>query len=214
MTMFVYAITNDVNDKAYVGLFSGQKLSQRMAVHRWDANGGSQIPLHRAMRKYGVDKFHITSIWSGHIPPENLKILEKYYIRCFQTKIPNGYNCTEGGDGSFGFKHSEETKQSIRDRVISETTRLKMSLLHKGKIISKKHREGISAKMKGNQHLLGHVHSAETRAKISAAGIGRFVSEETRAKKSRIAKERGFRPPQKSNEVNDQPRSSGEQKIE
>jgi hypothetical protein len=30
--------------------------------------------------------------------------LEKYYIKKYNTKAPNGYNLTDGGDGIFGCK--------------------------------------------------------------------------------------------------------------
>lgn len=190
--MFIYLITNDVNDKAYVGLFSGRRLRQRWAVHKWDAMGASQIPLHRAMRKHGIEKFHIVSVWSGHITRENLARLEKYYISSFNTKSPNGYNLTDGGDGSIGFRHSEETRKFLRERFlnkpVSETTRKKIGLIHKGKIISARQKAAVSLKMRGNKHLLGHVHSVETRAKISAAGKGRKDSEETKKKKRASAK--------------------------
>ena len=188
--MFIYAITNDVNDKAYVGLYSGKNLRVRWSRHQWDARNDSQIPLHRAMRAHGIDKFHICSVWSGYILPEKLKTLEKYFIRCFRTQRPSGYNVTEGGDGSFGFRHSEEYKQSMRDRFISEETRLKMSRVHKGKTLSPQHKKSMSEKLRGNKHLLGHVHSAETRAKISAAGMGKVKSPETLRKMSELAKAR------------------------
>jgi group I intron endonuclease len=196
--LFVYAITNDVNDKVYVGLHSGDNLRKRWHDHlnsaRCSKVGGYNCALYNAIRKYGEDKFHIIAIWSGNVLPDDLKRLERYYIKSFQTMRPNGYNLTEGGDGSFGFKHSEEFKQSLRGRFVSEETRQKMSRIHKGKTISAEHRRAISEKLRGNKHLLGHIHSPETLAKLSAASTGRIPSEETRAKMSRLMKERGVRP--------------------
>jgi group I intron endonuclease len=194
--VFIYVITNDVNDKAYVGLHSGTDLNKRWGNHLASARMGESCALYNAIRKYGENKFHITAIWSGYILPDKLKMLERYYIRCFQTMRPNGYNLTEGGDGSFGFRHSEEHKQSMRGRPFSQETRQKMSRLHKGKTISAEQRRTVSEKMRGNKHLLGHRHSEETRAKLSIAGRKRIVTEEMRAKLSRLAKERGDVPPQ------------------
>lgn len=196
--MFIYAITNDVNHKSYVGLHAGSGLRKRWKNHLSAALAGEGSILYNAIRKYGSANFHVTAIWSGHISPEKLKMLERYYIRCFQTMSPNGYNLTEGGDGSFGFKHSEEYKQSMRGRIVTNSTRQKMSLLHKGKTISSQQRQVVSEKMKGNKHLLGHIPSAETRAKLRAAGRRRIVSKETREKLSRLAKERGDCPPQEA----------------
>jgi group I intron endonuclease len=192
--VFIYVITNDVNDKSYVGLCAGD-LQLRWRRHLACCRFGEGGALYNAIRKYGENKFHITSLWSGHVSPDSLKTLEKYFIRCLNTMRPNGYNLTEGGDGSFGFKHSEEYKQSMRDRFISEATRQKMSRIHKGKVISQHQKQIVAEKLRGNQHMLGHRHSEETRAKIAAAGRGRIISEETRRKRSRIAKEKGFRPP-------------------
>lgn len=49
-----------------------------------------------------------------------------------------GYNVTEGGDGTFGRTHSEETKEKIRQKAIgrevTEATRLKLS--EAGKVIT------------------------------------------------------------------------------
>jgi len=193
--MFIYIVTNDVNHKSYVGLHSGSGLRKRWKNHLSAALAGEGSILYNAIRKYGPANFHVTAVWSGHISPEKLKMLERYYIRCFQTMSPNGYNLTDGGDGSFGFKHSEEYKQSMRGRIVADSTRQKMSLFHKGKTISTQQRQVVAEKLRGNKHLLGHVHSAETRAKISAAGKGRIKSEETCAKFSRVLKERGIKPP-------------------
>jgi group I intron endonuclease len=95
--MFIYAVTNDVNDKAYVGACI-RPLNRRWTNHLADARHGRGGALHAAMRECGVEKFHVSAIWSGHIPVADLKKLERYYIRCFQTLEPNGYNQTEGGD--------------------------------------------------------------------------------------------------------------------
>lgn len=208
--MFIYVITNDINSKAYVGLHAGTDLRKRWSNHLASARMGESCALYNAIRKYGESKFHITAVWSGYISPDKLKILERYYIRCFQTMKPNGYNLTQGGDGSFGFKHSEEHKQLMRGRFVSDETRQKMSRIHKGKTISERQRKAVAEKMRGNQHLLGHHPSEETRAKISASGKGRGKgipkSEETKRKLSEATKQWHERR-RKSNEVNHQPSS-------
>jgi hypothetical protein len=69
-------------------------------------------------------------------------------------------NLTEGGEGTTGFIHSPETRK-------------RMSL----------HRLG-NRNAAGNQNHLGHRHSSEAIAKMSAAKIGRKLSPATKAKMS------------------------------
>jgi group I intron endonuclease len=103
--MFIYCITNDVNDKAYVGSYTGTDLRRRWSVHLSHARRGNGKcrALHSAMRKHGLGKFHIVSLWSGHLNSRTkLGELESYFVHCFGTKAPLGYNLTDGGDGVTG----------------------------------------------------------------------------------------------------------------
>lgn len=179
--MFIYCVTNDVNEKAYVGLYRGTDLRKRWARHLYEAiKIRTRMPLHAAMRKHGVHKFHITSIWSGHIPVRQLGELERYFIRVLRTKGPNGYNVTDGGSGMLGVKQTEE---HVRRRVAgkagykhSPETLAKM----RGRTVSAEHRARIS----GARRLRGtsYTPSEETREKIRQRHKGRIVSEETKAK--------------------------------
>lgn len=187
--MFIYAITNDVNDKVYVGLYSGRALRIRWIRHKSSARGKSRLAIHCAMRKYGIEKFHVVSVWSGHffgLSKENalqkLGELEKYCIRCFQSKVPSGYNTADGGTVNAGFKHSEETLQKFRGKIFSLETRARMSEAKKGLKLSEEHRRKIAKSLVGNRHLLGYSPSEETRAKLIRARRSRVMSEETRRK--------------------------------
>jgi group I intron endonuclease len=112
--MFIYAITNDVNDKSYIGLHAGHRLADRWQNHLKQVRAGSRLAIHHAMRKYGIERFHIAAIWSGHIDSAVLALAERYFIKCFQSKSPKGYNLTDGGDGAPGL--TDETLQRMRDR--------------------------------------------------------------------------------------------------
>lgn len=199
--MFIYLITNDVNDKAYVGLHSGRDLRKRWTTHRSFARRGSRSLISLAIRKHGAEKFHITSVWSGHIPLDNLKILERYFIRCFRTKHPDGYNLTDGGDGTFGLKHTdaERRARSLRMKLQIQTGNIPP---HKGlkrpseiwrrisaaktgkkrKPFTAEAKANMSAALMGNKHMLGSKQSAETVAKRVASRAGYKHSEETKAK--------------------------------
>ncbi len=200
--MFIYAITNDVNDKAYVGLHCGIDLRTRWITHRSFSKRGSNSLISLAMRKHGIEKFHITSVWSGHISLAKLKALERYYIQCFGSRVPNGYNLTEGGDGTPGFRHSEEERKrrrermkaqiisgnipSIRGQKKNQEVIKKMVASRRGKKNKKRkseeERKRIGQQMKGNRYMAGYKWSAESIAKRTASRAGYKHSEETRRK--------------------------------
>lgn len=98
-------------------------------------------------------------------------------------------NLTDGGEGTSGHKHSEESKQKMREakqgkkrQPHSEETKIKMSLAQKGHR-QKPHAPEVYERMA--KAAMGRKHpprSKETRMKISAAGIGRVLSTETKRK--------------------------------
>ncbi len=207
--MFIYAITNDINDKAYVGLHYGADLRTRWTTHRSFAKRGSRSLISMAMRKHGIEKFHITSIWSGYIPVGKLQMLEKYYIRSFQTKVPNGYNLTDGGDGAPGFRHSDSERERRREKMkLQCSTGNIPSLLGKKRdpeIVAKiaasnrgqkrsspseETRRRLSLAKIGNKNGLGTKHTQDTINRRRAARAGYRHSEET---KSKISASNGIR---------------------
>lgn len=133
-TFEVYKITNKVNNKIYIGI-TNQGAGVRYLHHLYEARSGSPFPIHNAIRKYGKNNFTLEIVELCETS-EILKEREKYWIAFYNsTDRSIGYNMTEGGDGTFGRKHSEETKEKIRQkalgRKISEETRKKMSNSHK-----------------------------------------------------------------------------------
>jgi group I intron endonuclease len=93
--MIIYLITNDINGKQYVGQTT-QSLKRRWMEHIWDTNKGSTYAIHRAIRKYGAEHFHIKEIDIASSRSE-LNDKEKYWIAKLNTMYPNGYNLVEGG---------------------------------------------------------------------------------------------------------------------
>lgn len=133
----VYKITNKVNNKVYIGITS-KGISARWREHIYSAEHNCPFKLHRAIRKYGKENFSVELIdfcnnWG------ELAEKERFYIDKYQSiEDEFGYNMTDGGDGTFGKHHSEETKDKIRQRAIgrdvTEATRIKLS--EAGKIIT------------------------------------------------------------------------------
>lgn len=158
----IYIITNILNAKQYIGITND--LGRRWARHK-GANEDQFI--HRAIKKYGVDNFVFTH-FADAFTAESAKILERMLIAEHNTQAPHGYNLTAGGDGTFGRKHSEETKAKIRqtnkttwaDASLRETTAKSISKAKMGKPTGRK---GTTNGRKGIPQSAGHT------AKIKAA---------------------------------------------
>lgn len=97
---FIYKITNDINNKGYIGLTFKEDPFERWKKHISDyqyMTKYSKRPLYIAMQKYGIQHFHFQVLIEQE-DEEKLKELEKYYINLYNTYL-NGYNATLGGDG-------------------------------------------------------------------------------------------------------------------
>jgi group I intron endonuclease len=89
---------------------------------------------HRAIRKYGTHNFGFTIIKDDIESQFELDDWEMWYINFYKSFGPGGY--TSGGKGCIGYKHTEETKEKLRQKALgrkaSEETKLKMSNARKG----------------------------------------------------------------------------------
>ena len=108
----VYIHTNLINNKKYIGI-TGQYPPEK----RWKKDGSGYFQVGcfgSAIKKYGWDNFSHKILVSG-ITFEKACELEKAYIKKYETKAPNGYNLTDGGEGTFGWNPPESfrRKQSI-----------------------------------------------------------------------------------------------------
>ena len=92
---FIYEIVNDVNNKRYIGKTEFD-INKRFAEHCNDAfrERNEKRPLYMAMRKYGIEHFHISLIEETDFPEER----EIYWINKIGS-FHYGYNATLGGDG-------------------------------------------------------------------------------------------------------------------
>lgn len=92
---YIYKITNDVNNKAYIGK-TENTIEKRFKEHCRDAFRftNESRPLYSAMRKYGIEHFSVELVEETDNPEER----EKYWIEFFGT-FKYGYNATLGGDG-------------------------------------------------------------------------------------------------------------------
>ena len=149
--------------KVYVGITS------QNPIKRWNNGLGynRQIYFYRAILKYGWDNIKHEIIVSG-ISGEEAKYLERHYIEKYQANNPNfGYNLTKGGEGTLGFHHSQESRNS-------------MSIKHSGRKIPRDVVERIASKNRGKKM------TEEAKKKMSEAKLNQ--SFETKQKISNTKK--------------------------
>lgn len=134
MIGYIYKFENKVNGKIYIG--KTKNINNRIYQHS-HVTKCRNTKFGNAIKKYGIDMFSFDVLITIHSRNrDNLDIilncLEKYFIKKYNS-FNEGYNCTLGGDGTINFKHSEETKNKLRCRVVSESARKKIGDAHRGK---------------------------------------------------------------------------------
>jgi group I intron endonuclease len=190
----IYCFENLVNGKKYIG--KSIDIEKRQIVHLSNLrrNLSNNKYLQNSWNKYGENnfKFYILKI----LPNNEIDEMEKYYIKKLKSKYPNGYNMTDGGDGTVGRKMSSETRNKISigntGKKYSQELKLKLSLAHKGIKFTEEHKRKISLSSKTKGKKL-KPRSQETRNKISLSRKGFKVSDETKLKISLSSKNR--KPP-------------------
>ena len=176
----IYKITNKLDGKIYIGK-TARTLEERMKEH----TRGKKTYIDRAISKYGIDTFKVVVIEECNTEKE-LNEREIYWIDFFNCKFPNGYNMTDGGEGSLGYKAPPELSARLSEmrkgRPNTPEQRAKISAKLKGKIFSPETCAKISAAK------MGHTVSDETREKLRKANLGKKASDESRAKRSASSK--------------------------
>jgi group I intron endonuclease len=96
--MYVYKITNKINDKLYIGI-TACSLEKRWREHKCAARSGLDTPLYKAMRKHGIDQFQIVLLYEG-VDRLEIQAVEKGLIAQYGSYVRSGgYNLTLGGEG-------------------------------------------------------------------------------------------------------------------
>lgn len=187
MTGGIYCIENKIDGKKYIGKDSC--LPKRMVFHLRELKTGRHINtyLQNAWNKYGEENFDFYVI--EECENKSLSENEVFYIKYLETKSPNGYNCTDGGEGTKGRKHSPESLEKMRISHTgikhSEETKKKISNSNMGHVLSDEARKKISDANSGkNSVWFGRKHTKEEKLKIGMGNKGKIVSEETRKKLS------------------------------
>lgn len=88
-------------------------ISKRLAKHSKDAASGSDLPFHRAIAKYGLDAFSVSTA-AICFTKTDADVFERALISVYRKQGPT-YNIADGGQGGGAHRkpHTEETKQKI-----------------------------------------------------------------------------------------------------
>lgn len=100
---YIYKITNNINNKVYIGQTIKERPTDRFSQHCYLARHSEQEKsisyLYQAMTKYGVDNFIFEVI--ENIENDKLNEREQYWIAQYNSLVPQGYNLTIGGGRYF-----------------------------------------------------------------------------------------------------------------
>jgi predicted GIY-YIG superfamily endonuclease len=121
------------NGKSYVGITNNYK--NRVYQHLWQSKKSKvKLPFHKALAKYKDSA--VWSVLHTELTLDQARDLEKTEILAHNSKLEaNGYNCTEGGEGTSGYKKSDKSiqkwKNSTKDIFQSKEYRAKASSIAK-----------------------------------------------------------------------------------
>lgn len=173
---YIYVRPNLINGKKYVG--QAKDIERRN--YEWNnlSRPYAGRLINNARAKYGIEAFGFEIL--KECEDDELNYWETYYIKELQSKTPNGYNLTDGGEGTRGYTYTEEQRkkrsEAQKGKIFSDETKKKISKSKKGKPAWNKGKKDI--------------YSEETRRKISESHIGKPLSEEHKKKVSESLKGR------------------------
>lgn len=157
---YIYKITNIITNKVYIGK---HKYSKPELDPNYITSG---VYIQNSIDLYGIDNFIIELVDIADDVNE-LNNKEIYYIESLNTKYPNGYNLTNGGDGL------SDPSKPIREKMA------------KSKLGTKRSKESID---KARESLKKVVHTEEWVDKIRESNRGKRPSDITLQRSSEVHK--------------------------
>lgn len=121
------------NGKSYIGV-TCRSLSKRKVEHISKVRSGSKLYFHNALRLH--KDAVIWEVLAETSSYEEALVLERKFIKEFDS-IKNGYNLTEGGEGTAGLKFSEQQlrrlSESHKGYKMPESQKAAIGLANSGK---------------------------------------------------------------------------------
>lgn len=149
----IYLIENLANNKKYVG--QSKNILARWSGHKCDSKT-RDLPLYRAMRKYGLENFKFSIL--EECPISELAKREDYWINYYNCFLPNGYNYNKAETHYTNLAIPDKYKNIITDIKYSDKLLKDIATeygLEKESIT--RINKGISWRLEGEQYpLRGH----------------------------------------------------------
>ena len=176
----IYRFVNSINGKVYVGYT--KDFTKRLHEHKQNSKQPN-TKFYKAINKHGWDNFVCDIIYQS-LDIDHIKQMEVHFIS-EHNSYHEGYNSTFGGEGKTGaVPSSTRKKQSIsrggrfiaKDnlgntyQITKDDPRYlsgELVGINKGVKASLEARKNQSIARMGNQHLLGHKHTDESKRRIS-----------------------------------------------
>src|SRR5208282_1948481 len=134
----VYLFQNKLNDKIYVGKTKDFKKRVWRHINEATKNISRKTYFRKAISKYGIDQFNYFVIEEFENEQDSLEA-ETFWILFFQSnKSEFGYNLTIGGEGTSGYKQTEEHKKKNSEAKLGSKN------WNYGKPMSQDHKKNIS----------------------------------------------------------------------
>ena len=180
----VYIHINKINNKKYIGITCKQNPEDR-----WGPNGSkykkNQPCFYRAIQKYGWENFeHV--IWAENLFEYEAKSIEVALIETYKTNVSRwhdeaeGYNMTDGGEGTKGHETSEETRRKMSEALKGKYVGENASFYgkHHTEESKKKMSETKKKMYVGENHpFYGRKHTEDAKRKMSESKKGKYTGE-------------------------------------
>lgn len=198
-SFYVYVYRDSAGNPFYVGKGQGKRSKTHLHACHNSKRRSYGTMLYTKLRKMArLEEIPVIDIVKDNLAEEDAFRWEKHYITLWGRRdIKTGCLCnhTEGGEGQTGLKHSEESRQKMRE---VQTPRLReLAKAQRGKKLSAERCAKMAEAQRGRKHSpesiektaaahRGMKRSAETCRRISEANSN--PSKETREKMSKARK--------------------------
>ena len=146
----IYRWVNKINNKTYIG--SATDLSTRFYVfYNVKRLMDSKMPIYRAILKYGYSNFILEIL--EYCDKNETLIREQYYI----DNLKPEYNIYSKANSSAGYKHSQDTLDKFKLRIVSNKTQANSSKLTPNHVLSEEAKKMFLARAGTIQSDIKHV---------------------------------------------------------